>query len=88
MSSTHRLADVLRELKTVSSGLVHNEIGMRGFAWQEGYGAFSVSKSEEKKVIKYILDQHHHHAKRTFKDEFPEFLNRYEIEYDERYLWD
>jgi putative transposase len=45
LRATHRLADVLRELKAVSSGWVHNEIGLRGFAWQEGYGAFTVSAS-------------------------------------------
>ena len=52
----------------------------RGFAWQEGYGAFS--------VLGYIRGQKHHHSKRSFKDEFLEFLERYEVEYDERYLWD
>jgi len=46
LRATHRLADVLRELKAVSSGWVHNEIGVRGFAWQEGYGAFTVSASQ------------------------------------------
>ncbi len=49
LRATHRLADVIRELKAVSSGWVHNEIGMRGFAWQEGYGAFTVSASQRKR---------------------------------------
>jgi len=51
LRATHRLADVIRELKAVSSGWVHNEIGMRSFAWQEGYGAFSVSPSQVPAVI-------------------------------------
>ena len=50
LRATHRLADVLRELKAVSSGWVHNEIGDRGFAWQEGYGAFTVSASQRGEV--------------------------------------
>jgi len=76
-------------VKSNSSRWVHESFSNgRGFAWQEGYGAFSVSKSEEQKVIAYIRNQHQHHAKRSFKDEFVEFLERYEIEYDKKYLWD
>ncbi len=60
----------------------------RAFAWQEGYGAFSVSKSEEHNVVRYIKDQEHHHRKRDFKEEYLAFLDKYQIEYDERYLWD
>ena len=59
----------------------------KGFAWREGYGAFTVSKSEEAKVIGYIQNQHRHHAKRSFKDEFIDFLVRNEIPFDEKYLW-
>ena len=88
LPSTISIADFVNVVKSNSSRWTHESFSKRrGFAWQEGYGAFSVSKSGEKRVIKYILDQRHHHAKRTFKDEFLEFLNRYEIEYDERYLW-
>ncbi len=47
-----------------------------------------MSKSEEQRVIAYIRNQHRHHAKRSFKEEFVEFLTRYEIEYDPKYLWD
>jgi len=53
-----------------------------------GYGAFSVSKSEEKKVMDYIVNQKQHPEKHSFKNEFLRFLERYEIDYDERYLWD
>ena len=83
---THRLADVLRELKAVSSGWVHNEIGMRAFAWQEGYGAFTVSASQRDAVRHYIEQQTEHHRTRTFREEYLELLCRSGVEFDERYL--
>lgn len=55
---------------------------------QVGYGAFSVSKSQEPIVVGYINDQEKHHHKPSFKEEYLEFPDRYKIEYDERYLWD
>ena len=85
LRATHRLADVLRELKAVSSGWVHNEIGDRGFAWQEGYGAFTVSASQRGEV-RYIERQEEHHRTRTFRDEYLELLRRSGVEFDERYL--
>jgi REP element-mobilizing transposase RayT len=89
LPSTISIADFVNVVKSNSSRWVHESFpNKRGFSWQEGYGAFSVSKSEEKRVIGYIQNQHEHHAKRSFKDEFLDFLVRYEIEYDERYLWD
>ena len=86
LRATHRLADVLRELKAVSSGWVHNEIGDRGFAWQEGYGAFTVSASQREEVRRYIERQEEHHRTRTFRDEYLELLRRSGVEFDERYL--
>jgi REP element-mobilizing transposase RayT len=86
LRATHRLADVLRELKAVSSGWVHNEIGDRGFAWQEGYGAFTVSASQRGEVRRYIERQEEHHRTRTFRDEHLELLRRSGVEFDERYL--
>ena len=89
LPSTITIADFVSVVKSNSSRWVHESFPKRkAFAWQEGYGAFSVSKSEETNVISYIRNQQHRHSKRSFKDEFLEFLNRYEIEYDERYLWD
>jgi putative transposase len=89
LPSTVSIADFVNAVKSNSSRWVHESFPNRkGFAWQEGYGAFSVSKSEEKKVIRYIHSQRDHHSKRSFKEEFLDFLIRYEIEYDERYLWD
>ena len=89
LPSTITIADFVSVLKSNSSRWVHESFSnRRGFAWQEGYGAFSVSKLEEKKVIQYVLNQQEHHRKRTFKEEFLDFLDRYEIEFDKRYLWD
>ena len=58
------------------------------FYWQDGYGIFSVNPSEIEVVIDYIKNQKEHHRKRNFKDEFRAFLKRYNVEYDERYVWD
>lgn len=58
------------------------------FHWQAGYGAFSISQSNVGAVIRYIQNQGKHHQKMTFQDEFRELLQRYQIDYDERYVWD
>jgi len=58
------------------------------FHWQNGYGAFSISQSHVAQVQRYIDRQEQHHRKVMFQDEFREFLRRYEVEYDERYVWD
>ncbi len=64
------------------------EGGVAGFSWQAGYGAFSIGQSQADSVIRYIQDQEEHHRKISFQDEFPKFLERYEIAYDERHVWD
>ncbi len=75
-------------VKANSSKWVHTTFPeKKDFGWQDGYGAFSVSKSSEKKVIQYIQDQQHHHRKRSFQEEFIDILNKYGIEYDEKYIW-
>ncbi len=81
------LAAVVRDVKAVSSRWVHEEIGEPAFAWQEGYGAFTVSASRRETVREYIARQEEHHRKRTFQEEYVEFLERSGVEYDERYLW-
>jgi REP element-mobilizing transposase RayT len=86
LRATHCLADVLRELKSFSSGWVHDEIGMRKFAWQEGYGAFTVSASQRDAVRRYIQQQDEHHRTRTFREEYLEMLRRHGVEFDERYV--
>jgi putative transposase len=60
---------------------------IHGFAWQEGYGAFSVSKSAVPSVREYIREQEKHHLRRTFQEEYREFLEKHGIDFDERYLW-
>ena len=88
MPSTISIADFVNAVKANSSRWIHESSSrMRGFAWQEGYGAFSVSKSEESKVVRYISNQEEHHRKRTFKEELTGLLEKHGIEYDKRYIW-
>jgi putative transposase len=85
----HAVADVARVLKTNSSRWVHEKWPhYRSFAWQTGYGVFSVSESSAPAVMKYIAEQKNHHRKRSFQDEYLEFLRKNRIAFDERYLWD
>ena len=58
------------------------------FSWQAGYGSFTVSESTKEAIINYIRKQKEHHQKRTFKEEFLEFLHKHNIKYDEKYIWD
>ena len=88
VQSTVTIADFVSTMKSNSSRWVHeNFANRRGFACQEGYGAFSVSKSEEQRVIDYITNQKEHHRKRSFEEEYLAFLGKYGVEYDRRYLW-
>ena len=87
LKPTHCLADVLRTLKGDSSRWIHDNLSLPNFAWQEGYGAFTVSASNVGGVRAYVRDQERHHQKRSFQDEYREFLSKHEIEFDERYLW-
>ncbi len=86
LRATYRLADVLRELKAVSSGWVNDEIGMRAFAWQEGYGAFTVSAFRREALRRYVEQQAEHHRTRTFREEYLELLRRHGVEFDERHV--
>ena len=88
LPSTLTVADAVNAMKANSSRWVHEEISRKkGFAWQDGYGAFSVNKSSEQRVIDYILNQEQHHTRYSFQSEFLTLLRKHEIEYDERYLW-
>ena len=78
----------MRELKKSVSTWVHNEIGLARFAWQEGYGAFTVSMSQVPTVRKYIQTQEEHHRKLSFEDEFLALLKRHNIDYDLRYVFE
>ena len=83
------LSDLMRELKANSSGWVHEKFpALREFAWQTGYGAFTVSQSQKAKVLDYIARQKEHHRVKTFQEEFVAMLERHEIGYDPKYLWD
>jgi putative transposase len=74
LRATHRLADVMRDVKRVSSAWVHQTIGDKAFAWQDGYGAFTVSASLLETVKNYIAQQEEHHRRRTFQEEYVELL--------------
>lgn len=87
LRATHCLADITREVKSESSGWIHRELGLAGFAWQEGYGAFTVSASHIEAVRNYILHQEEHHRAVTFQEEYVAMLKRGLVEYDEKYLW-
>ena len=87
LRATHCLADVMRELKSESSAWIHKELGFAGFAWQEGYGGFTVGASSIEKVRAYVLRQEEHHRMITFQEEYVAMLQRGLVEYDERYLW-
>jgi putative transposase len=81
-------SEIAQFLKGESSKWIHLKIPkMRGFSWQDGYGAFTVSKSNIPSVIRYIQNQRKHHSKKTFEEEYVEFLQAHRIEFDKRYLW-
>jgi REP element-mobilizing transposase RayT len=87
--STVTLADLVSAMKANSSRWVHETFPRyRAFAWQKGYGAFSVGKSAEVQLLEYIRHQEEHHRKRDFKEEYLSFLKRYGVDHDERYLWE
>ncbi|MEI6178668.1 MAG: transposase [Verrucomicrobiota bacterium] len=80
LKATHCLADVMRSIKSASSRWVHEEIGLAAFAWQEGYGAFTVSMSQLPTVRAYIENQEEHHRTKTFREEYIGFLERHGID--------
>lgn len=83
------ISDLVRDIKASSSKFINDNNWMNGkFNWQEGFGAFSYSRSQIDNVIKYILNQEKHHHKKTFKEEYIDFLKKFEIEYNEKYLFD
>jgi putative transposase len=89
LKPSQSIADLARDIKAGSSGFINEKKWIMGkFSWQEGYGAFSYSKSQLDNVIKYIQNQEEHHAKKTFKEEYLEFLREFEIEYNETYLFE
>lgn len=82
------LSDLVRDIKANSSKFINERGFVRGkFYWQEGYGAFSYSRSQIDTVAKYVLNQEKHHASKSFKAEYIELLDRFNVDYDERYLF-
>ena len=89
LSRTCDAASMVKEVKRGSSIWVKSKgQDLRGFAWQNGYGIFSIGFSQVGTVRRYIAKQEEHHRKISFQDEFRQLLRRYEIEFDERYVWD
>jgi REP element-mobilizing transposase RayT len=89
LSRNLAVADLVKDIKTASSKwLKTQDPALKEFSWQQGYGAFSVGMSQKDSLIRYIDRQEEHHKTQTFQDEYRAFLNKYGIEYDERYVWD
>jgi len=84
-----KIADLVEEVKKESSKWIKTKGGIfRSFYWQKGYGAFSIGQSNVVALKRYIANQKRHHRKVTFQNEYRKFLKAYEIQYDERYVWD
>ena len=89
ISRTYSIADIVEEVKKESSKWIKRKgREFRGFQWQVGYGAFSISPSHINLVKQYISNQKIHHQRRDFKEEFLALLEKYDVEYDPRYIWD
>ena len=89
MHPQQSISDLARDMKANSSSWIHDhQEGLSGFAWQAGYGAFSVSQSSVPAVVRYIENQREHHKILSFQEEFISMLKHHEISYDERYIWD
>ena len=87
LSRTARIADVAEQLKKSSSKWMKQQ-GVAKFAWQAGYGAFSIGESQVPALVRYIVKQEEHHRRVTFQDELRRLLTRYNVTYDERYVWE
>ena len=86
LSSNMSLSKAMQLIKGASSRWM-NEIHTNNFAWQEGYGAFTVGVSQKADTIAYIQSQPEHHRKRSFEEEFVTFLKKHNVEYDPKYVW-
>jgi len=89
LGRTISVADLVEEVKTNSSKWIKtNGSAFRNFHWQKGYGAFSIGQSNVEQLKRYIRNQKQHHRHVTFQDEYRNFLKRYRVQFDERYVWD
>ena len=83
------VSDLIRDVKNNSTNFINERKFVKGkFSWQEGFGSFSYSHSQIEQVYNYILTQEEHHRQRTFREEYLDFLRKFEIEYEDRYLFD
>lgn len=87
LRATHRLADVVQDVKTASSKWVHTELQSRHFSWQRGYGGIYGRGVATRKVRNYVMNQEEHHRAKTFEDEYVSMLEKAGVGYDEKYLW-
>jgi putative transposase len=83
-----KISDLVRDIKANSSSFVQEKLSMSSFRWQEGFGAFSYAKSQIDNVVYYILNQENHHKQKTFQEEYVDFLNKFDIDYKEEYLFE
>jgi REP element-mobilizing transposase RayT len=89
LSKNHSLAQVVMEVKRATSKWIKTQgTEFAKFHWQSGYGAFSIGRSGVEEVKTYIANQAKHHRAKSFEEEFRSFLKRYQVEFDERYVWD
>ena len=83
------ISDFVKEIKVESNNFINNKDWIKGkFSWQEGYGVFSYSHSQIGSVIRYVQNQEKHHQKKTFRQEYLEFLEKFDLPFDEKYLFD
>lgn len=83
------VSDLIRDIKNNSSNFINDNRWVVGkFSWQKGYAAFSYGQSQVKNVYDYIKNQEEHHRKRTFKEEYIDFLNKFNVPYKEKYLFE
>lgn len=89
LSKKIALMTLVQKIKANSSKWIKTkDVSLENFFWQDGYGAFSVNPSEVDVVINYIKNQHEHHSKKDFKEEYRTILKKYNVSYDEQYVWD
>ncbi|TAE28129.1 MAG: IS200/IS605 family transposase [Cytophagales bacterium] len=88
-SPTMAFSDLVHDVKRATSLWIKEQNMVKGrFYWQEGFGAFTYGQSQVKDVVAYVLSQEEHHRKRTFREEYFAFLNRFEVPFDERYVFE
>jgi len=84
-----KISDLVRDVKSISSGFINEKKFVKGkFNWQHGFGAFSYSHSHIDRVVKYVLNQEEHHKKKTFREEYIGLLEKFNVVYDPKYIFE